>query len=84
MAGLGWQELLIVLVIAVLLFGGTRLAGVGKASGRAIREFKEETAGLKEVGKSGSTAAPTTPAPTTTEPIAEDLQRVDEADKRVL
>ncbi|GAA1396276.1 twin-arginine translocase TatA/TatE family subunit [Luteococcus peritonei] len=78
MFGLGWQELLIVLVIAVLLFGGTRLAGVGKASGRAIREFKEETAGLKEVGK----AQP--PATTgTTAPIAEDLRRVDEADKRI-
>jgi len=78
MAGLGWQELLIVLVIAVLLFGGTRLAGVGKASGRAIREFKEETAGLKEVGK----AQP--PANTgTTAPIAEDLSRVDEANKQI-
>lgn len=47
-AGLGWQELLIILVIAMLLFGGTRLAGIGKSSGRAIREFKEETRGLKE------------------------------------
>ena len=44
--GLGWPELLIVLLVAVLLFGGSRLAGVGKASGRAIREFKEETADL--------------------------------------
>lgn len=48
MVGLGWPELLIVLLVAVLLFGGTRLAGVGKASGRAIREFKEETADLKK------------------------------------
>ena len=47
-AGLGWQELLIILVIAMLLFGGTRLAGIGRSSGRAIREFKEETRGLKE------------------------------------
>ena len=44
--GLGWQELLIILVIAVLLFGGSKLAGLGKASGRALREFKEETKGL--------------------------------------
>ena len=44
--GLGWQELLIILAVALLLFGGSRLAGIGKASGRAIREFKEETRDL--------------------------------------
>ena len=48
MPNLGPTELLIILAIAILLFGGTRLAGVGKASGRAIREFKEETSTLKK------------------------------------
>ena len=43
--GFGWQELLIILVIVVLLFGGAKLAGVGKATGRAIREFKDEVKG---------------------------------------
>lgn len=42
-----WTVLIVVL-IAVVLFGGSRIAGVGKGAGRAIREFKEETAGLKE------------------------------------
>lgn len=37
----GW-ELVIVLVVALLLFGGSRLAGVGKGVGRSIREFKDE------------------------------------------
>lgn len=46
--GLGWPELLIILAVALLLFGGTRLAGVGKGTGRAIREFKEETKGLRD------------------------------------
>lgn len=45
---LGWQELLIVLLIALLVFGGSKLAGLGRASGKAIREFKEETQGLNE------------------------------------
>ena len=49
--GLGWQELLIILAVALLLFGGSRLAGIGKASGRAIREFKEETRDLKSLDK---------------------------------
>ncbi|MDO5142525.1 MAG: twin-arginine translocase TatA/TatE family subunit [Eubacteriales bacterium] len=39
---LGATELLLILALAVLLFGGTRLAGLGKAMGRSIREFKEE------------------------------------------
>lgn len=48
--GLGTTELLIILAVVLLLFGGTRLAGLGKSSGRAIREFKEETKGLNEPG----------------------------------
>lgn len=44
---LGPTELLIILAIVLLLFGGARLAGLGKSTGRAIREFKEETKSLK-------------------------------------
>ena len=40
-------EWLVLLVVVVLLFGGSRLAGLGKGTGRAIREFKEETQGLR-------------------------------------
>lgn len=49
MAGImpGPQELIIILIIILLLFGGSRLAGLGKSTGRAIKEFKEETKGLK-------------------------------------
>jgi sec-independent protein translocase protein TatA len=38
---------LIILAVVLLLFGGARLAGLGKSTGRALREFKEETKGLK-------------------------------------
>jgi len=40
MPNLGWQELIIILVIALVIFGPTRLAGIGGALGRAIREFR--------------------------------------------
>jgi len=40
MPNLGWQELIIILVIALLIFGPARLAGIGGALGRAIREFR--------------------------------------------
>ena len=46
--GLGVPELLIILAVVLLLFGGARLAGLGKSTGRALKEFKEETKGLKE------------------------------------
>ena len=36
-------ELLIVLAIIILLFGPSRLAGLGGAVGKAMREFKEAT-----------------------------------------
>ena len=39
---LGWQELLIILVILALIFGATRVASLGGALGRGIREFRQE------------------------------------------
>ncbi len=44
---MGPWEWALIAVIALLLFGGSRLAGIGKNAGRAIREFKEETTELK-------------------------------------
>jgi sec-independent protein translocase protein TatA len=43
MFGLGFQELLVVFVIALLFFGGNKLPEVGSALGKAIREFKRAT-----------------------------------------
>ena len=39
---LGTTELLLILAIALLLFGGKKLSGLGKALGASIREFKSE------------------------------------------
>ena len=39
---LGAQELVVILIIVIVLFGGSRLAGIGKALGTSMREFKEE------------------------------------------
>ncbi|HLE77473.1 MAG TPA: twin-arginine translocase TatA/TatE family subunit [bacterium] len=40
MPNIGWPELVVILIIALLLFGPQRLAGIGAAMGRAIREFR--------------------------------------------
>ena len=39
---IGTPEILLIVVWALVLFGGNKLAGVGKALGKSIREFKEE------------------------------------------
>lgn len=39
---LGWMEILLIVVLALIVFGGSKLAGVGKSLGRGVREFKEE------------------------------------------
>ena len=39
---LGVTEILLILVLALVVFGGSKLGGVGKALGQSIREFKKE------------------------------------------
>ncbi|HYA11626.1 MAG TPA: twin-arginine translocase TatA/TatE family subunit [Thermodesulfovibrionales bacterium] len=41
MFGLSMQELLVILVIVIVLFGATRLPEIGKGVGQAIRNFKK-------------------------------------------
>lgn len=42
MFGLGMTELLIILIVALLFFGGNKLAEIGGGLGRAIRDFRKE------------------------------------------
>lgn len=45
---IGTQELVIVLGILLLLFGGSRLPQLAQGMGKSIREFKRATAGIGE------------------------------------
>lgn len=45
---LGLPELLIIFAIVILIFGTSRLAGLGKGLGQAIRGFKDEVGGGKD------------------------------------
>ncbi|MBN1826208.1 MAG: twin-arginine translocase TatA/TatE family subunit [Candidatus Eisenbacteria bacterium] len=40
LGGIGFQELLIIFLLVLLLFGAKRIPEVGKALGKGIREFK--------------------------------------------
>lgn len=61
MANFGWQELLIIFVILLLLFGATRLPALSRSLGQSIRGFKK---GLREDDE--------TPAETDKETAAQD------------
>jgi sec-independent protein translocase protein TatA len=42
MMGLGWQELVIVLIIIMVIFGAGKLPEVAKSLGQGVKEFKQE------------------------------------------
>lgn len=47
MFGIGMQELLLILLICVLIFGAAKLPEIGKALGDTIKAFKKS---MKEIG----------------------------------
>ncbi|MGE4384489.1 MAG: twin-arginine translocase TatA/TatE family subunit [Endomicrobiaceae bacterium] len=48
MFGLGFQEIVVILLLALLIFGSKKLPQIGKAIGTSIREFKNAFDGNKK------------------------------------
>jgi len=47
--GIGMQELMVILVIALLIFGPKKLPDIGRGLGRAIRDFRKSVSGLDDI-----------------------------------
>jgi len=45
--GIGIQELLVILLICLLIFGAAKLPEIGRALGKTIKEFKKS---MKDIG----------------------------------
>ena len=48
---LGTTEIILIIVLALVLFGGNKLAGVGKSLGKSIKDFKHEMKDVEEENK---------------------------------
>lgn len=48
MFGLGMQELIVIFVLALLIFGPKKLPEIGRSLGRSLAEFKRASEELKE------------------------------------
>ena len=59
MGSLGSSELIIVLIIVLLVFGGSQLPKLAKNLGKAQKEFKEGMAEANKPDEAGSTTSNT-------------------------
>jgi sec-independent protein translocase protein TatA len=62
MSGIGPMELIVVLVVALLIFGPKRLPDFGRSLGRGMREFKESVTGVQR-DELANPEAPKAPQP---------------------
>jgi sec-independent protein translocase protein TatA len=70
MPNIGTSEIVLLLLLALLLFGAKRLPEIGRSMGRGMREFKDSI-----TGKEGDQSAPAElpPAPNISSSVTDDM-----------
>ena len=86
--GVGFPELIILLLVLLLVFGAKRLPEMGRSLGKGMREFKDGVSGMDASVTEPEPTAPAQLPATTNSPsasqIAEDLQSLSDEDKRAI
>ena len=62
MPEIGFQELLLILIICLLVFGAKRLPEMGASIGKGIREFKRSLSDVQRSAEAPDDSAPLPPA----------------------
>jgi len=70
MPNLGFPEIMIILVVALLVFGPKKLPDLGRSLGNGIREFRKGTQGLKDELEGSMKDQPAQAAPQAMQPQA--------------
>ena len=62
--GIGGSELILILAILLLLFGGSKLPSLARGLGQSIKEFKKASKDDSEEDKAAAAKKPTDPGKT--------------------
>lgn len=69
MFGIGMTELLVILAVALIVFGPSRLPELARSLGRAMNEFKRASTDLRQTLHEATQEAPPAPAPAPAPPV---------------
>ena len=74
--GVGFPELIILLIVLLLVFGAKRLPEMGRSLGKGMREFKDGVSGVESTVAESETSPPAQlPAAQSSTPSAAQVQR---------
>ncbi len=82
MMGIGFPELMVILIIIMIIFGAGKLPEIGNAFGKSIKNFKQsmkEAEALDEEKKEGAAAEPGAEAATQAQAKKKEEEIIDEA-----
>ena len=86
--GVGFPELIILLLVLLLVFGAKRLPEMGRSLGKGMREFKDGVSGMEASVTEPESTTPAQLPSTTSSPsaskIAQDLQSLSDEDKQAI
>jgi sec-independent protein translocase protein TatA len=73
--GIGATEIIILLIVALLVFGPKRLPEMGRSLGRGMREFKDSIAGKDNDAVADARRELNPPPPAENEPVVSARER---------